>query len=99
MSSDSPFVARAAYATLVETRVYCRPEETGQGLGAALYTRLFQELAGQDVHRAYAGISLPNEASVALHKRFGFELIGTFTEVGRKFGRYWDVAWFEKRLT
>ncbi len=50
------------------------------------------------MHRAYAGIALPNEASVRIHERFGFRRIGVYEEVGRKFGRYYDVAWFEKRL-
>jgi phosphinothricin acetyltransferase len=50
------------------------------------------------VHRAYAGIALPNPASVALHERFGFKKVAHFSEQGRKFGRYWDVAWFEKSL-
>ena len=55
-------------------------------------------LEGEDVHRAYAGIALPNPASVGLHERFGFKRVGHFTEQGRKFGRYWDVAWYEKPL-
>jgi phosphinothricin acetyltransferase len=50
------------------------------------------------VHRAYAGIALPNDASFALHRRFGFTEIGTYREVGRKFGRYWDVLWLERPL-
>ncbi len=45
-----------------------------------------------------AGITLPNEASVALHERFGFERVGVMTGVGRKFGRYWDVGWYQRRL-
>jgi phosphinothricin acetyltransferase len=63
-----------------------------------LYERLFAALEGEDVHRAYAGVTLPNEASVRLHRRFGFEQVGVYREVGRKFGVYHDVAWFEKRL-
>ena len=52
----------------------------------------------EDVHRAYAAIVLPNPASVALHARFGFAPVGTYREAGRKFGRYWDVQWFERPL-
>ena len=59
---------------------------------------LFDALREEDVHRAYAGVALPNEASLALHRRFGFTEIGTFREVGRKFGRWWDVTWLEKPL-
>jgi phosphinothricin acetyltransferase len=50
------------------------------------------------VHRAVAGIVIPNDGSVRLHARLGFHLVGTFREVGLKFGRYWDVAWYEKAL-
>jgi phosphinothricin acetyltransferase len=97
-ASSSPFRARAAYATSIETSVYCDPERLGRGTGSMLYVRLFDELAGEDLHRAYAGIALPNDASVSLHERFGFVKIGEYSEVGRKFGRFWDVAWFEKPL-
>jgi phosphinothricin acetyltransferase len=97
-ASSSPFRARAAYATSVETSVYCDPERLGRGFGSMLYARLFDELAGEDLHRALAGITLPNEASVSMHERFGFEKIGEYSEVGRKFGRFWSVAWFEKPL-
>ncbi len=92
------FRAKRAYEPSVETTIYCDPEATGQGLGSKLYAALFEALAGEDIHRAYAGITLPNPASVALHKSFGFQHVGTYSEVGRKFGRYWDVAWYEKRL-
>ena len=50
------------------------------------------------MHRAIAGITLPNEASIALHRRFGFVEVGTMREVGRKHGRFWDVLWMEKDL-
>ncbi len=92
------FRPKAAYATSVETTVYLRPESAGQGVGALLYAQLFEALRGEDLHRALAGITLPNPASIRLHERFGFCPVGVFHEVGRKFGRYWDVAWFEKAL-
>jgi phosphinothricin acetyltransferase len=87
---------RAAYAPSVETSVYVAPSRVGQGLGSALYEVLLAELEGEDVHRAYAGIAMPNAASVRLHERFGFRRAGYYTEQGRKFGRYWDVAWYER---
>ena len=97
-ATSGPFRPRAAYATTVETSVYCHPAVVGSGVGTALYARLFDEILGQDLARAVAGITLPNPASVALHRRFGFRHVGTFTRVGRKFGRFWDVAWFERPL-
>ncbi|MER6615103.1 GNAT family N-acetyltransferase [Streptomyces xantholiticus] len=97
-ATSSPFRPKAAYSTSVEVSVYCAPEAAGRGIGTLLYEALFKALGAEDVHRAYAGIALPNEASIRLHSRFGFRHVGTYQEVGRKFGRYWDVAWFEKRL-
>lgn len=97
-ATSGPFRPKEAYATSVETSVYVRADATGRGLGRALYAALFEALAGQDVHRAYAGITRPNPASVALHLGFGFRSVGVFTEQGRKFGRWWDVEWFEKPL-
>jgi phosphinothricin acetyltransferase len=92
------FRPKPAYDTSVETTVYLDPEVTGRGLGARLYTALFRELEGQDVHRALAGVTLPNDASLALHRHFGFSEVGIFRAVGRKFGRFWDVLWLEKPL-
>ncbi|WP_206506318.1 GNAT family N-acetyltransferase [Streptomyces chrestomyceticus] len=96
--TSTPFRIKPAYATSVEVSVYCAREAVGRGVGTLLYKALFEALADEDVHRAYAGIALPNEASVRLHTRFGFRHVGTYGEVGRKFGRYWDVAWYEKHL-
>lgn len=97
-ASSSKFRPKAGYDTSVETSVYVAPAATGKGAGSRLYTRLFRALEGEDLHRAYAGITLPNPASIALHERFGFKRVAHFTEQGRKFGRYWDVVWFEKPL-
>lgn len=96
---SSQFRTKAAYDSTVETSIYCAPEATGRGVGAALYTALFEALAAEPgLHRAVAGITLPNEASVRLHERFGFARLGVFSEVGHKFDRYWDVGWYEKPL-
>jgi phosphinothricin acetyltransferase len=59
---------------------------------------LFAELESEDVHLAVAGITVPNAASVALHKSLGFVHVGCFHAVGRKNGRFWDVDWFERPL-
>lgn len=97
-ATSSRFRAKEAYDTSVETTVYCHPEWVGRGVGSALYQRLFGVLAGEDLHRAYAGIALPNDASLALHRKFGFAEVGTYHEVGRKHGAYWDVRWLERAL-
>jgi len=91
------FRERAAYDPSIEVSVYLHPERGGTGLGSLLYRELFGALAGEDIHRAYAGITLPNDASVAIHGKFGFQDCGRMAEVGRKFDRYWDVLWMEKR--
>lgn len=87
---------RAAYASTVEASVYCRPEVRGLGVGDALYRALLAAVGEEDVERIVAGVTLPNPASLRLHRRHGFRWVGTFTRVGRKFSRYWDVAWFER---
>ena len=97
-ASSSPFKERAAYDTSVETSVYLAPDATGRGIGRKLYETLFDALRHADAHRAYGGIAQPNEASVRLHKRMGFRCMGTYREVGRKFGRFWDVAVYERPL-
>lgn len=89
---------KAAYATTVETSIYLAPRVVSKGLGTRLYTALFDAIAGEDLHRAVAGVTLPNAASLALHRRLGFEPCGVQTEVGRKFGRYWDVQWLERAI-
>ncbi len=89
---------KPAYDCSVETTVYVAPEYARRGLGAMLYHALFAALAGSGVHQAFAGIALPNEASVALHEAIGFRHVGTFPEAGFKFDRYWDIAWYARRL-
>jgi phosphinothricin acetyltransferase len=95
-ASSSRYRQKAAYDVTVETSIYLAPESVGRGCGSRLYQELFKILESEDVHRANAGITLPNPASIALHERFGFKRVAVFTEQGRKFDRYWDVAWFEK---
>jgi phosphinothricin acetyltransferase len=97
-ASSGPYRAKRGYETSIETSIYVRDGRLGAGIGTALYAALFEALRGRDLHRALAGIVPPNEASVALHERFGFRKVAHFTEQGRKFGRYWDVVWYEKPL-
>ncbi|HEX4021251.1 MAG TPA: GNAT family N-acetyltransferase [Acidobacteriaceae bacterium] len=92
------FRAKAAYDTTVETTIYCAPEAVGKGVGTHLYAALFLTIAEEDIHLIVAGYTLPNSGSAALHEKFGFQPVGIFHENGRKFGRYWDVAWMERPL-
>jgi phosphinothricin acetyltransferase len=97
-ASSHSFKDRAAYDTSVETSIYLAPGEAGRGVGGQLYGALLDCLVAEGVHRAFGGIALPNEASARLHLALGFECVGTYGEVGRKFGRFWDVAWYQKPL-
>ena len=89
---------RAAYRWSVEVSAYVHPSSYRQGVGAALYGSLLEVLAAKGFCNAYAGITLPNGASVALHKKFGFQPIGVFKSAGRKFGQWHDVAWMQRAL-
>jgi phosphinothricin acetyltransferase len=90
------FRPKAAYETTVETTIYCAPGAVGKGIGRRLYEELFEMLRGEDIHRFVAVYVLPNAATEALHRRFGFKMVGVFSENGRKFGKYWDVCWLER---
>ncbi|GAA1868110.1 N-acetyltransferase family protein [Myceligenerans crystallogenes] len=87
----SPFSPREAYAWTAEVSVYLAPDAAGRGLGRALYEELFDRLRARGIRRLQAGISLPNDASLGLHRALGFEEVGTFRRVGWKHGRWWDV--------
>jgi phosphinothricin acetyltransferase len=95
---SQPFKAKAAYQTSVEVSVYLAEGRGGRGIGRALYEALLPALTEQDLHRAYAGVAQPNEASMRLHQAFGFESVSRLSEVGRKFDRYWDVVWLQLAL-
>lgn len=97
-ANSAPFKPKPAYQTSVEVSVYVAPDAQGQGIASELYQNLLQQLVCTSTHRAYGGIVLPNDGSVALHHKFGFVQVGLYREVGFKAGRYWDVAWFERSL-
>lgn len=92
------FRVKEAYRTSVETTLYIHPDFQRKGVGLRLYGSLFDALKDEDVHRAYAGITVPNEPSIVLHERAGFRHIGTYSEVGFKLGQYHDVAWYERAV-
>jgi phosphinothricin acetyltransferase len=94
LASTGQFRPKHAYDTTVEVSVVCAPEAVGFRIGQRLYEALFETLRGEDIHMAIAAITLPNRGSCALHERFGFQRVATLREIGRKFDRYWDVAWY-----
>jgi len=94
----SPHRARAAYASSCDVAVYVDPAHSRQGLGRALYAALLTALADKGFHAAFAGIALPNDASVGLHEAMGFTPVGIYREVGFKLGQWRDVGWWQRLL-
>jgi len=86
---------RSAYKNTLETTIYVKQGEHGKGYGHALYSTLLHTLSGR-CHALIAGIALPNDASIRLHETLGFEKVAHFKEVGQKFGRWIDVAYWQK---
>jgi phosphinothricin acetyltransferase len=89
---------RAAYHWSVDTSVYVRAGRHRAGIGRTLYRALFEILPLQGYVNAYAGVTLPNPASVGLHTAMGFELVGVYRQVGYKCGVWHDVGWFQRPL-
>jgi len=99
-ASSSMFKPKPAYSTSVETTIYMADLHKGYGHGTQLYARLVDDLIAEpSVHRAYGGVALPNDASVALHRKLGFTRVASYHEVGFKFDKYWDVDWYEKDVS
>ena len=94
----SPFRKRQAYQWCCEVSVYVGQHYHRKGIGKGLYEDLFNELRKRNYINAYAGITLPNDASVAIHKSCGFEYIGTYKNIGYKLGRWHDVSWWHLQL-
>jgi phosphinothricin acetyltransferase len=90
--------ARAAYDWTTELGLYVRQGAHRRGIGRALYSELLAELARRGFRSAIAGITLPNEPSLALHRALGFEPVGTVRDAGWKHGRWCDIAFWQKRL-
>jgi L-amino acid N-acyltransferase YncA len=90
----SAYAEREAYRWSVTVTAYVREGWYRRGVGRAMYLRLFEILKRQGAVMAFAGITLPNEASVGLHRAMGFEPVGVYPNAGFKLGRWWDVAWY-----
>lgn len=89
---------KPAYDTTCETSIYVAESARGRGVGGALYDELLTRLEASPLLLAVAGVALPNDVSVRLHESRGFVPVGTFHDVGVKFGVKRDVRWFEKAL-
>lgn len=90
---------RAAYRLSVDVTVYIAEQARASGVGRTLYSALLPMLAERGFHAAFAGITLPNTGSVALHERMGFKPVGVYREVGFKFGQWLDVGWWQRLLS
>jgi phosphinothricin acetyltransferase len=95
----APWKTRAAYRFSTEVAVYVAPEGRARGVGTRLYATLLPELASRGVHAVMGGIALPNESSVRLHQKFGFQKVAHFEEVGFKMGRWVDVGYWQLVLS
>lgn len=90
--------ARAAYSRTTETSVYLDKSQFGKGYGSRLYSDLLMHLRKEGYHAIIGGISLPNEGSIKLHEKLGFEKVGVLHQVGYKFDRWIDVGYWELLL-
>jgi L-amino acid N-acyltransferase YncA len=95
---SSAYRPRPGYRLTRETSVYLSERARGQGLGRRMYDDLLERVRADGIHVVLALVALPNPASVALHEACGFEHLGTMREVGRKFDRWLDTAWYQKVL-
>ncbi len=92
----TPWKARIGYRFTVESSIYLAPENVGHGLGSLLYGKLLHALQSRGVHCVIGGAALPNPASVALHQTLGFEQVARFRQVGRKFGSWIGVGYWQR---
>ena len=97
-ASSAPYRTHAAFGRTVEFGIYLDPAVRARGIGSALYASLIDALRAEPVHVAVAGIALPNEASVALHRKFGFTEAGVFEEYACKRAAYISSLWMQRRL-
>jgi len=94
----SKWKGRCAYRHSVETTIYLASDCVGRGIGTSLYQALLEQLRNRNLHVAIGGAALPNPASVALHEKLGFRKVAHFAEVGFKFGKWIDVAYWQVAL-
>jgi len=97
-AASQPYREHEGFRETVEVSIALAAASRGQGAGTALYRSLLDCLASEPVHAALAGIILPNDASVALHRKLGFTEVGTFHEYAVKNGQYLSSLWMERRF-
>jgi len=95
---SAPWRERSAYRFSCEITVYLSAEAKGKGLGTSLYQALFVQLKNMDIKTVIGGITLPNDASIALHEKLGMEKVAHFTDVGLKFNQWLDVGYWQVNL-
>lgn len=94
----SPHRERAGYRWSVDLSAYVDARARRSGVASSLYRVLLMLLEAQGYHRAFAGIALPNDASVELHRSVGFELVGIYRDVGYKLGAWHDTSWWQRPI-
>lgn len=94
----SSWESRVGYRFAVESSIYLAPPHVGHGFGSALYQSLLDDLRARNIHCVIGGAALPNAASAALHEKLGFTQVAHFRENGFKFGRWIDVAYWQRLL-
>lgn len=97
-ATSSQYRTHPAFDQTVETGIYLNPTAQRKGVGTLLYASLLKVLEGQPVHLAVAGVALPNDASVALHRKLGFEEVGVFREYAIKHGAWISSMWFQRPI-
>jgi L-amino acid N-acyltransferase YncA len=97
-ASSRKWRSRSAYRFSAEITIYVAPGHARRGIGSSLYSRLFPILQARGIHAVIGGIALPNDASVALHEKFGMRKVAHFSEVGFKFDRWIDVGYWQRTL-
>jgi phosphinothricin acetyltransferase len=95
---SNPYRPKEAYRSSAETTIVLDLDHLGVGIGRQLLTALLDSLRADGVHRAYAIVALPNDASIGLHESLGFRAVGTLDEAGCKLGQYWSTTILERRL-
>lgn len=97
-AATTPFGQNAGYHTSASISIYCHPHCTQSGLGSRLLEVIIEQCKSTKIHNIYAGITVSNDASVQLFRKFNFTEVAHFSEVGYKFNQFWDVIWYEKKL-